>query len=90
VAHMTLMMLGVLIVVTSIAVAVASFLLARRLDAPMQVLRNSLEELAQGRYDYRIAAHDMKDEFGQLYAAFDETAAALQQRHEPNDQSPST
>jgi eukaryotic-like serine/threonine-protein kinase len=88
VAHLTLWMLGVLIIVTSISVAVASFLLARRLDMPMQVLRNSLGELAQGRYDYRIAERNKKDEFGELYAAFDETAAALQQRHDPSQEPP--
>ncbi len=85
VAHLTLFLLGVLIVVTSIAVAVASYLLARRLDGPMKILRNSLAELAQGRYDYRIADSKRKDEFGLLYAAFDQTAAALQERHEPSD-----
>ncbi len=88
VAHLTLLLLGILIAVTSVAVAGASLLLARRLDGPMQVLRSSLEQLAQGRYDYRIADSKRKDEFGQLYAAFDETAAALQQRHEPSDQAP--
>ena len=41
----------------------------------------SLEELAKGRYDYRIA-ESRKDEFGEVYAAFDKTAAALEERHE--------
>jgi eukaryotic-like serine/threonine-protein kinase len=89
-AHLTLLLLGILIVVTSVAVAAASFLLARRLDGPIQVLRNSLEELAQGRYDYRIGQHKRSDEFGLLYAAFDETAAALQERHEPSDEPPAS
>jgi serine/threonine-protein kinase len=40
-----------------------------------------LEELAKGRYDYRIA-ESRKDEFGEVYAAFDKTAAALEERHE--------
>ena len=39
-------------------------------------------ELANGRYDYRIA-DTRKDEFGELYAGFDQTAAALEKRHEP-------
>lgn len=86
VAHLTLFLLGILIAVTSVVVAGASFLLARRLDGPMLILRNSLEQLAQGRYDYRIADHKRKDELGQLYAAFDETAAALQQRHETSNE----
>jgi len=48
---------------------------------PVRVLRNSLQELANGRYDYRIA-ETRKDEFGELYAEFDKTAAALEKRHE--------
>ena len=46
------------------------------------MLSNSLDELANGRYDYRIA-DERKDEFGELYAEFDKTAAALEERHEP-------
>ena len=45
------------------------------------MLRNSLQELANGRYDYRIA-EARSDEFGELYAEFDRTAAALDKRHE--------
>ncbi len=81
VANLTLALLGLLILVTSIAVAVGSYLLAQRLAGPMRVLRNSLAELAGGRYEYRIT-DTRSDEFGELYAAFDETAAALQARHE--------
>jgi len=81
VARLTLIMLGVLLLVTSAAVAVGSYLLAQRLSAPMRVLRNSLGELAKGRYDYRIG-ESRKDEFGELYAEFDKTAEALEQRHD--------
>jgi serine/threonine-protein kinase len=82
VARLTLMLLGLLILVTSAAVAAGSYLLASRLDHPLQVLRNSLGELAKGRYDYRIA-EQRTDEFGEVYAAFDAAASALQKRHEP-------
>ena len=68
--------------VTSAAGAVGVYLLAGRLSAPIRVMTNSLGELAKGRYDYRIA-DTRKDEFGELYASFDKTAAALEQRHEP-------
>lgn len=81
VANLTLLLLGVLIVVTSAAVAVGSFLLAQRLAGPMRVLRNSLAEIAKGRYDYRIA-DSRQDEFGEIYSQFDATAAALQARHD--------
>ena len=41
-----------------------------------------MAEVKKGRYDYRIA-EQRKDEFGQLYRAFDEMAEALQKRAEP-------
>ncbi len=82
VANLTLMLLGILIVVTSAAVATGSYLLAQRLSEPLRVLRNSLVELAKGRYDYRIT-DTRSDEFGELYSTFDRTADALQQRHDP-------
>jgi tRNA A-37 threonylcarbamoyl transferase component Bud32/HAMP domain-containing protein len=81
VANLVLVLLGVLTLVTSVAVAVGIFLLARRLAGPIRVLNNSLLELEKGRYDYRIA-DSRKDEFGELYATFDKTAAALEKRHE--------
>jgi len=82
VANLVLVLLGILTVVTSAAGAVGVYLLARRLAGPIHVMTNSLAELAKGRYDYRIA-ETRKDEFGELYAAFDKTAAALEARHEP-------
>jgi len=82
VANLTLVLLGILIVLTSGAVAIGSYLLAQRLSQPLRILRNSLDELAKGRYDYRISDTRL-DEFGELYSAFDQTAAALQQRHDP-------
>ncbi len=82
VANLTLVLLGILIVVTSAAVAIGSYLLAQRLSEPLRVLRNSLDELANGRYDYRIT-DTRSDEFGELYSTFDETATALQRRYDP-------
>jgi len=82
VARLMLILLGILTLVTSAAVALGTYLLARRLTGPMRVLRNSLAEIAAGRYDYRIA-DPRSDELGQLYREFDATAAALQARHDP-------
>ena len=82
VANLVLVLLGILTLVTTAAGAFGSYLLANRLAGPIRVLRNSLDELAKGRYDYRIA-EARTDEFGELFAAFDKTAAALEQRHEP-------
>jgi tRNA A-37 threonylcarbamoyl transferase component Bud32/HAMP domain-containing protein len=84
VANLTLVLLGILIVVTSAAVAIGSYLLAQRLSEPLRVLRNSLAELAKGRYDYRIS-DTRRDEFGELYTTFDQTADALQRRHDSAD-----
>ncbi|MEP7329351.1 MAG: protein kinase [Betaproteobacteria bacterium] len=82
VANLMLIMLAILTLVTVAAVAAGTYFLAQRLSAPVRVLRNSLDELANGRYDYRIA-DTRKDEFGELFAQFDRTAEALEKRHEP-------
>jgi serine/threonine protein kinase/HAMP domain-containing protein len=81
VANLVLVLLAILTVVTVAAVAGGTYLLAQRLAVPIRVLKNSLMELANGRYDYRIA-ETRKDEFGELYAEFDKTAAALEKRYE--------
>ena len=72
--------------------AIGSYFLARRLSGPIRVLRNSLEELGRGRYDYRIA-ETRNDEFGELFTTFDTTASALEGRHDaqaakPNPEPP--
>jgi serine/threonine-protein kinase len=81
VANLMLVLLAILTAVTVAAVAGGTYLLAQRLAAPIRVLRNSLQELANGRYDYRIN-ETRKDEFGELYAEFDQTAAAIEKRHD--------
>jgi tRNA A-37 threonylcarbamoyl transferase component Bud32/HAMP domain-containing protein len=81
VANLMLVLLAVLTAVTTAAVAAGSYFLARRLSGPIRVLKNSLEELGHGRYDYRIA-ETRKDEFGEIFSAFDTTAAALEARHD--------
>src|SRR5581483_3966796 len=81
VANLMLLLLAILTAVTTAAVAGGSYLLARRLGAPIRVLRNSLEELGRGRYDYRIA-ETRNDEFGELFTTFDTAAAALESRHD--------
>jgi HAMP domain-containing protein len=74
-------MLAILTLVTIAAVGGGTYLLARGIQGPIRVLRNSLDELANGRYDYRIA-DKRRDELGELYAEFDRTAAALEARHD--------
>lgn len=81
VANLMLVLLAVLTIVTTAAVALGSYLLARRLSGAIRVLKNSLEELGHGRYDYRIA-ETRKDEFGELFSTFDAAATALEKRHD--------
>ena len=81
VANLVLVLLAILTFVTVAAVAGGTYLLAQHLSMPVRVLKNSLAELANGRLDYRIA-ETRKDEFGELYAEFDKTAAALERRYE--------
>ena len=81
VANLMLLLLAILTAVTTAAVALGSYFLARRFSGPMRVLKNSLEELGHGRYDYRIK-ETRRDEFGELFATFDATAAALESRHD--------
>jgi tRNA A-37 threonylcarbamoyl transferase component Bud32/HAMP domain-containing protein len=81
VVQLTLGLLGLLMLVTVAAAAIGSYLLARRLVVPLRTLRTGLNELAEGRYDFRIA-EKRRDELGEVYAAFDAAAAALQSRHE--------
>ena len=83
VANLVFVLLAILTLVTVAAVAAGTFMLARRIAAPIRVLKSSLDEIAHGRYDVRIG-ETRKDEFGELYAAFDKTAAALEARHDPS------
>jgi len=46
---------------------------------PIKLLRESMAEIARGRFDHRIR-EQRNDEFGQLYAGFDAMAQALQER----------
>jgi serine/threonine-protein kinase len=82
VANLMLVLLAVLTVVTTAAVAIGAYLMARRLSGAIRVLKSSLDELGHGRYDYRIA-EVRNDEFGELFTTFDTTAAALEGRHDP-------
>jgi eukaryotic-like serine/threonine-protein kinase len=46
---------------------------------PIKLIGESMGEVAKGRFDHRIR-EQRKDEFGLLYAAFDQMAQALQDR----------
>jgi serine/threonine-protein kinase len=81
VARLILYLLAVLTAVTIAAVAVATYLLARRLVAPLRVVKNGLDEIAAGRYDVRTG-ESRRDEFGEVFRAFDRAASALENRYD--------
>jgi serine/threonine-protein kinase len=81
VARLILTLLGILTLVTIGTVVLGVYLLARRLARPIRTLKSGLDEIAAGRYDFRIA-DKRTDEFGELFRAYDRTAAALEARHD--------
>ena len=87
VARLSLTLMVVLVLVTVIAVAVAMYFLANWFARPIKTMTKSMSELAMGRLEHRIT-EDRKDEFGELFKAFDDMAHALQQRFLPNSRPP--
>ena len=77
VARLSMMLMGVLALVTVLAVAIAMYFVANWFARPIKLLGEAMGEVAQGRFDFRIR-EQRKDEFGLLYAAFDQMAKALQ------------
>ncbi len=84
VARLSITLMVVLAVVTVLAVAVAMYFVANWFAKPIKLVGESMVEIAKGRFDHRIN-EQRKDEFGQLYAAFDSMAEALQERESTLD-----
>ncbi|GAA0754569.1 protein kinase [Ideonella azotifigens] len=82
VARLSITLMIGLAVVTVLAVAVAMFFVANWFARPIKLMTEALGEISRGRYDFRIR-EQRKDEFGLLYATFDQMAQALQERHAP-------
>jgi serine/threonine-protein kinase len=78
-ARLAAAMMGVLALVTVLAVAVAMYFLVNWFEKPIRLVGDALGEIAKGRFDHRIG-EKRSDEFGQLYTSFDAMAAALQRR----------
>jgi serine/threonine-protein kinase len=70
-------LLALLLVVTAATVALATYLLVERYGKPLRLLRDSLDEIAQGRFGYRIQ-EQRRDEFGEVFRAFDAMAEQLE------------
>jgi serine/threonine protein kinase len=68
-----------LLVVTVLAVVVATYFIAANYSKPIRLLRDSMIELGKGHAGYRIA-ETRNDEFGNLYRVFDQLAEHLEQR----------
>ncbi|MFT3859051.1 MAG: protein kinase [Aquabacterium sp.] len=79
VANLSMTLMAILVVVTVLAVAVAMYFVANWFARPIQLVADAMGQLGKGRMDYRIA-ETRKDEFGELYVAFDQMAQALQDR----------
>jgi eukaryotic-like serine/threonine-protein kinase len=89
VARLSSFMLALLVVTTVIAVVIATYLIANRFSKPIKLLTDSMAEIGNGHYDYRIA-EQRDDEFGQLYRAFDKMAQAIQKSSEPAGSDPNS
>ncbi len=79
VARLSISLMIVLAVATVLAVAIAMYFVANWFAKPIQLVADSMAEIGKGRFDHRIN-EQRKDEFGQLYVAFDAMAQALQDR----------
>ena len=79
VARLSITLMVVLALVTVLAVAVAMYFVANWFAQPIRLVVDSMAELAKGRLDHRIR-EQRRDEFGELFAAFDALAEALQQK----------
>ena len=77
VARLSIALMGILALVTVLAVAVAMYILANWFAKPIRLVGESMAEIGKGRFDHRIN-EPRNDEFGQLFRAFDEMAQALQ------------
>ncbi|WP_018871644.1 serine/threonine-protein kinase [Thioalkalivibrio sp. ALJ16] len=75
----TFLALLLLTLVTLLAVLLGAYVLARRLQAPLDTLRGALDQIAQGRLDTRIRAR-RSDDFERVFAAYNVMADSLEAR----------
>ncbi|MHB8530945.1 MAG: protein kinase domain-containing protein [Caulobacteraceae bacterium] len=80
-AHLSQGLLAALALVTLGVVVVSSYAAARQLARPIRRLRTALSDAAAGNLDFRIS-HVRKDEFGELFDAFNRFTGAVQIRLE--------
>jgi len=73
-------MLGVLIAVSAI-VTLFTYLFASSLSSPVKILRQAMEEINTGNYDFRII-DKRRDEFGKLFSTCNEMSESLKKHNE--------
>lgn len=68
-------------------ILLVSFVIAQRLQRPVQTLRNALDDAASGNLDFRIS-HQRRDEFGDLFDNFNALMESLKtdKSESPDDQ----
>jgi HAMP domain-containing protein len=88
VARRSLMLMGILVLVTVLAVAIAMYYITNWFTGPIKMLRRSMRELEQGKFEHRIT-EERKDEYGLLYLGFNNMADAMQRRFRTDSQSAS-
>jgi serine/threonine-protein kinase len=76
-----------LLAVTAATVGLATYLLVERYGKPLQLLRESLDEIAMGRTGYRIR-EQRDDEFGLVFRAFDAMAEQLDRQAQAQRSAP--
>ena len=81
VANLSLTLMVVLVLITVLAVAVMMYFVANWFVQPMRVLRAAMVNIAEGQLGHRIT-QIRKDEFGTVYAGFNQMAQALSQGRE--------
>ena len=79
--QVTRLLLFGLCIVTLGAVMLVSYVLARLLAAPIRRLTKAMADATGGDLDFRIS-HNRKDEFGELFDAFNGLTSVMQERLE--------
>jgi len=81
VARLSITLMVVLVAVTVLAVAVAMYFVTDWFARPVRLIVESMGEIARGHFAHRIG-EKRRDEFGELFVAFDDMAQALQLRED--------
>jgi signal transduction histidine kinase len=76
--HATALSIAVAITVSALTALIVTIYLSRRLQRSIAEVAAAASEVAEGRYDIRVAPPQLGDEFDELAAAFNQMAERLQ------------